>query len=173
MSLLDEGLSREGERLTIGGVISKVQPKVTKAGKLWALVTLEDLTGSVEMPVFPKTYEQVAPLLREDEIVFATVRVSNREGDVQLMPQSFTRYENTDSAEGPVAIQLQERVCTTDLMNRLGETLKSYPGGTPVQIHVLRGNEKKIVQVAPDFFVTPSADLYASIKVLLGTRSIL
>lgn len=175
VTILDEGLSRQGEKVVLGGIISSVQPRVTKNdGRLWATIILEDLTGSVEIPVFPKVYKTYAPLLAEDEIVFATVRITDRDGDVQLVPVSFERPNMSQDPSGPVGVKIPERLCTVELMERLDRLFSSYQGSSPVHLHIVRSNREKIVvEVAPQYFVSPSASLFADLKAMLGKDCII
>ncbi len=52
---------RDNEPAVIGGIIEAVMPKNTKSGQAMAFVTLEDLVGTVEVLLFPKTYMQAKP----------------------------------------------------------------------------------------------------------------
>ena len=52
-----------------GGLVSGLQRKVTKQGNPWAMATLEDLEGAIDVMFFPATYQQCATLLAEDAIV--------------------------------------------------------------------------------------------------------
>ena len=54
--LRDESL--DGQRLVIGGIVTGIRIVVTKARATMAIVTLEDLQGTVEVVVFPRTYEE-------------------------------------------------------------------------------------------------------------------
>ena len=60
----------------VGGVINAVTKKNTKNGQVMAFVTLEDMTGSIEIIVFPRDYELQKYLLTEDRRVFIKGRVS-------------------------------------------------------------------------------------------------
>ena len=50
----------EPRTVTLAGILSSVNRRVTKAGAPWAQATLEDLDGSIEVMFFPATYAQVA-----------------------------------------------------------------------------------------------------------------
>ncbi|MCR4896380.1 MAG: DNA polymerase III subunit alpha [Lachnospiraceae bacterium] len=80
---LNEELGRaeleDGAYLIVGGMISEKTIKYTKTNKAMCFLTLEDLTGSVEVLVFPKTYEQYAPILDEDARIFVRGKVSIEE----------------------------------------------------------------------------------------------
>lgn len=79
----EEGRCRaaDGEIVTIGGIVTKVQQKITKKNDMMAFVTVEDLYGSVEVLFFPKTYEEQRENLVEDRILFVRGRVSGEDGE--------------------------------------------------------------------------------------------
>ena len=69
----------DGKEVTVGGLISDKKIKYTKNDKIMAFLTLEDLIGSIEVIVFPGTYEKYSGLLVEDKKVFLTGKVSLEE----------------------------------------------------------------------------------------------
>ena len=54
--LKDESL--DGQRVVLGGIVTGSRSVITKAKSTMAVVTLEDLQGTLEVVVFPRTYEQ-------------------------------------------------------------------------------------------------------------------
>ena len=52
--------------VTTGGIIAGISRKITKNGARMAFVTLEDMYGTIELIVFPNTYEKYYDLLSED-----------------------------------------------------------------------------------------------------------
>ena len=66
----------DGQRVTIGGMVTDKTVKTTKTGKMMAFLTIEDLTGSVEVLVFPKNYEAQREVFTEDAKLFVQGRVS-------------------------------------------------------------------------------------------------
>ncbi len=72
----EEAVVQDGDRVTIGGMITAKVVKTTKTNKMMAFLTIEDLVGSVEVLVFPKDYEAKRNLLVEDSKVFIKGRVS-------------------------------------------------------------------------------------------------
>lgn len=69
----------DGKRVTMGGIITSVKQKTTKTNNIMAFVELEDLYGTLEMIVFPKTYERFRSLLVQDAMVLAEGRISQKE----------------------------------------------------------------------------------------------
>lgn len=74
----------DGQKITIGGLVTTVRTIVTKSGTKMAFVGLEDKTGEGEVIVFPKLYEQLGDTLRQDVVLKVTGNVSarDREGNV-------------------------------------------------------------------------------------------
>ena len=85
---------KDGATVTIGGIISDKKIKYTKNDQVMAFLVLEDLVGSVEVIVFPKTYEANAPRLNEDGKVFIEGRVSVEEDrDAKLIASKILTFD--------------------------------------------------------------------------------
>jgi DNA polymerase III subunit alpha len=85
------GHSREdGQAVTVAGILSGVQRKVTRQGASWATATLEDLAGAVELLVFPATYQRCAGVLADDAIVVVRGRLDRREEAPRLVAMDVT-----------------------------------------------------------------------------------
>ena len=69
----------DGKKVTMGGIITSVKQKTTKTNNMMAFVELEDLYGTLEIIVFPKTYERFKNLLLQDSIVLVGGRISQKE----------------------------------------------------------------------------------------------
>ncbi|HEX2948544.1 MAG TPA: DNA polymerase III subunit alpha, partial [Armatimonadota bacterium] len=61
--------SREGDEVVIGGILTSVKPYTTKTGKLMCFLTLDDLTGSIEITAFADTYDKYNQYIQSDAIV--------------------------------------------------------------------------------------------------------
>ncbi len=79
------GLAPRQERVLVAGIVTQLRTQTGRRGKM-AFVTLDDGHGSAEIMVYNETYDAVRPLLREDQLVVAEVRVTPRmteDGEVQ------------------------------------------------------------------------------------------
>ncbi|MFD6301445.1 OB-fold nucleic acid binding domain-containing protein, partial [Streptomyces sp. NPDC060235] len=85
ISQLTGGEHGDGAVVTIGGIISGLQRKMTKQGNAWAIATVEDLAGSIECMFFPATYQLVSTQLVEDAVVFVKGRLDKREDVPRLV----------------------------------------------------------------------------------------
>ncbi|MBR3888584.1 MAG: DNA polymerase III subunit alpha [Clostridia bacterium] len=82
----------DGKEIKILGIISSVRTKITKSNEIMAFVTVEDLSGSINMIVFPKTFAQYRPLIAEDKIVKIEGRISIKE-DVSIILTKIYEFE--------------------------------------------------------------------------------
>lgn len=103
---------RDGEKVTIGGMVAGKTVKTTRTSQLMAFITLEDLEGSVEVIVFPKDYEANRELFVEDAKLFIRGRVSIGDDPVgklvceKVMPfgeiprELWIQFENMEEYKG-------------------------------------------------------------------------
>ena len=89
-----EAAVKDGEVVTIGGMIADKTIKYTKDNKVMAYLRLEDLVGSVEVLVFPKNYEKYSSKLTEENKVFIKGRVSAEEDkDAKLFCEKVEEFD--------------------------------------------------------------------------------
>lgn len=82
---------QEGIETMVAGVIEEVKPIITKKGDPMAFVKIEDLTDSLEIVVFPKTYELYKKLLVGGLPLIIHGKVSHRNGEVSLLVDKIKR----------------------------------------------------------------------------------
>jgi DNA polymerase-3 subunit alpha len=71
------------------GIISYMKKKVTKSDSVMAFVELEDLYGTLEMIVFPKTLEKYLDVLSVGKVVFVKGRISTKDEQIKLIPDTI------------------------------------------------------------------------------------
>ena len=71
--------------VTVGGLVGTVKRSMTRSGSTMAFVTLEDLTGSIEVLVFPRAYEQYGLSLKRDTVVLMRGKLDVEEQSVKLL----------------------------------------------------------------------------------------
>ena len=89
--LRDESL--DGQRLVVGGIVTGVRVVVTKAKATMAIVTLEDLQGTIEVVVFPRLYEQTMGTWRDGEILLVAGRVDHKSEEVSLLADLAVEWD--------------------------------------------------------------------------------
>ena len=98
----------EPQTLTLAGILSSVNRRVTKAGAPWANAYLEDLEGAIEVMFFPATYAQVALNVAEDAIVAVKGRTDARDDTVKFIASDLIVLDTTqpDGPRGPVQLTM-------------------------------------------------------------------
>jgi DNA polymerase-3 subunit alpha len=163
--LLDDGGHHE-QIVTIGGLITSVTRKVTRQGASWAVVTIEDLEGSIEALFFSNTYNQYALTLTEDRIVLIRGRVDKREDQVRFTALEMKSADVSAAPTGPLVITLPINQCTPPVVDRMKEILRSHPGKREVHLHLDENGMRTVMKL--DTLITSSPSLSADLKSILG-----
>jgi DNA polymerase III subunit alpha len=157
-----------GSVLTVSGLVTSVQRKITKRGDTWATITLEDLEGAIEVLLFPSSYQLASTLLVEDSILRIKGALSRDKDQPELRAQEVTVPDLSDGPTGPVVISLPSTRCTGPVVAQLRDVLGTHPGVTEVRLRLLTRDATKVMRLDDRLRVTPSPALFADLKQLLG-----
>ena len=158
----------DGSMVTVSGLITAVQRKITKRGDPWAMVTLEDLEGAIEVLLFPSSYQLASTLLQEDAIITVKGRLSRSKDQPELLGQEVTVPDLSDGPSGPVVISMPSTRCTPPVVDQLKEVLATHPGVTEVRLRLMTKHDTKVFRLDDRLRVAPSPALFADLKALLG-----
>jgi DNA polymerase III subunit alpha len=179
-AVTSEELKELGDRqeVTVGGIIAALVPRTTKKGLPMASITLEDLTGSIPVTVFPKFYEQIGGQLAKDKIVLFRGKTSVRDSVVEdedgaaaivevhaeaVLP--FTNGNGEGSRPTPAVHVRLSRVRGNDL-HVLRNIFAAYPGDARLLFHIENG--KKTERVLAGMRVQPSAKMLQEVQQIVG-----
>src|SRR5688572_99428 len=165
--MLDEERG-DGSPITISGLVTSVQRKITKRGDAWAMITLEDLDGAIDVLLFPSAYQLASTYLTEDAILTVKGRLSRSKDQPELHGQEVTVPDISDGPSGPVVISLPSTRCTAPVVEQLKDVLATHPGMTEVQLRLLTRSATTLMKLDDRLRVTPSPALFADLKQLLG-----
>jgi DNA polymerase-3 subunit alpha len=152
----------DDEFVTIAGMLTAVRRTLTKAQQQMLVATLEDMTGSVECIVFPKTYAQLQAAFVPDAIVTLKGRVRFRErrgsvpGDEALVELSVTvndvrPYERRELTPVPKGWHVvATSIVEVDALARL---LDESPGSVPIVLHVGDAFERMVRGISNSVYV--------------------
>ncbi len=158
----------DGQQVTLCGLVTQVQRKITKTGNTWAIVTIEDLEGAVDVLFFPSDYQLASTLLVEDTVVTVQGRLDRSKDQPEVRGRTVSAPSLEDRAVGPVTISLPSTRCTPPIVDRLKEVLRTHPGTTEVRLRLLTRNGTQLLRVDDRLRVAPSPALYGDLKQLLG-----
>ncbi len=91
-----ETLRREAEQLnnrmvTVVGLVVAVRPIMTKKGDTMAVVTLEDVQGTIDCVLFPRTWAQFQDLVEVDKPLIVMGKADSSRGDMQILVESVSK----------------------------------------------------------------------------------
>jgi DNA polymerase-3 subunit alpha len=167
-SLAEETERPPGGAVTIGGLITGLQRKITRKGDTWAIATVEDLEGSVDVMFFPATYQLYSLQLVEDAVVIVKGRLDRRDDTPQVIATELTVPDLNDAPRGPLVITLPVERCSPPVVERLHEVLASHPGLTDVHLSLQSTGRTTVMRLGDRLRVTPSSALMGDLKALLG-----
>ena len=159
----------DGKTVVVGGILSSVTRKMTKQGNPWALVTLEDLEGAIEVMFFPQSYVAAAVHLVEDAVVLVRGRVDKREDIPKIIANEVTVPDLSVGPRGPVVVSLPTPRCTPPVVEKFKEVLASHPGTTDVHLQLVHAGKTTVVRLDDTLRVRATPALFADLKALLGT----
>ncbi len=167
-----ESSIKDGQNVIVGGIVSSVKIKSTRKNDIMAFITLEDELGSIEVLVFPKTYQKCSKFLIEDSIVVIKGRISIREEEEpKLLAETIEPLIKGSAASFIKKIYLrlneenwQERI------ESLKPLMDSHHGECPIIIYI-RGTKKQFM-VPREMWVDPQEELLKVLKDAIGQENV-
>ncbi len=164
----------EGKELTICGIIAGLKPKMTKKNEKMAILNLEDLSGTVEVIVFPDLYRTSSHLLLTDTplIVAGTLDKSEQGNKIKAVRVHLLADVKKKSVSR-LDIRLNATGLTQDDLVRVKDILLRHQGGIPVYLRLQNPTRKEsLISVGREIRVNPSDQLVREIESVLGAGSV-
>ena len=163
-----EAAVADGSRVTVGGMIADKTIKYTKDNKVMAFLKLEDLVGSVEVIVFPKSYEKYGDRLKEDEKIFVSGRVSaEEEKDAKLICE---RVEGFDEIPKKLWLKFDTMALYQEKAGEVEEILNASEGADQVIYYI--EETKQIRKLPPNKNVRADVELLRVLEELLSRENV-
>ncbi|NDA00488.1 MAG: DNA polymerase III subunit alpha [Acidimicrobiia bacterium] len=144
-------VDRTEDNITLAGVITGCERKYTRKGEAMCTFTLEDMAGSIEVTVFPKTYLTQGHLVVDDQIVVVRGRLDRRdEARVMLMSSDIQVVDVPKTGTESLYIDLARRSVGASEVNEIRDLLREHAGDSPVFLKV----GDRTVALGPDFAVS-------------------
>jgi DNA polymerase-3 subunit alpha len=162
---------RDGETVTVGGIVSEVKHLTTKKGEPMVFMRLDDVTGGAEIVVFNSTYAAASELCVPDRILIVKGRVDHKEGETKLLAQDVKPFEAV-AARRDVRLRIDATQIPAGAIAQLRDLLRDFPGDSQVYADCVTSQGKVIVAFGPKFRVEPAPDFYAEVRALLGESAL-
>ncbi len=126
---------KDGDYVTMGGIISEFKRLSTKSGQAMAFVKVEDVYGGIEVIVFPKVFDKTRELLKEEEVVKVSGRLQIKNEMPQIIADKIEALEIKQKEEKEEEREYMGLIIPERFQNRVDTILdicQSYPGNISV-----------------------------------------
>ena len=163
---------RDGEVVTVGGIVTETKQVTTKRGEPMVFLALDDPTGSAEVVVFNSTYQAARELCVADRILVVKGRVDHKQqGETKLVAMEVSAFEAVNERT-EVRFALDAREAPAGVIRELARLVREFPGESPVYLSLDTSEGPKTYALGPDYRVRPDADFLAEARSLLGGASV-
>lgn len=158
----------DNAHVVIGGILTGKTVKYTRNNQAMAFITVEDLTGSVEVIVFPKDYERYGRYLEPDAKIFVVGRATvEDEQDGKIICERIVPFESTQKE---VWLQFANKQEYAQKEPELFALLRDSDGGDEVVIYV--ADPKAVKRLGPNRGVLANQELLNQLKCFLGEKNV-
>ncbi len=166
--ILDIQEKKEGDAVLIGGMLNRSRRINTKKGDPMLITNIEDLSATIGLVVFPRTFKECSELLMDDAVVIVSGKVNRdiRTDELNVIAENVR----------PLAEIHKERILFLDILDmkdksvlhKAKDLLLENSGPNPVEI-VYDG---KKLAASSKYHVKISPELVAELEKLLGSESV-
>ncbi len=162
---------RDGEVVTVGGIVTAMRQMTTKRGEAMVFLRVEDVTGGVDTVVFNSTYANARELCVTDRILIVKGRVDRKEGETKLVAMEVAAFEAVPEKR-EVRLKVDATTIRAGIIRELAQLIQDFPGESPVYVDCVTSQGRKTYAFGPQHKVRPAPDFYAEVKMLLGESAI-
>jgi DNA polymerase-3 subunit alpha len=160
---------RSGEEVAIGGIIAKVKEVVTKAGKLMAFLSLEDLEGTSEVVVFPDVYEANTSLIGKDSMILVRGKVDLTGETASVIAFQIMALDRApELLSSKIHINIDANQIDKETLLSLKRVLANHRGNCWVYLHLRLPSGQEMVISVSNIKVEPSEELIEETQGMLS-----
>ena len=152
-------------------MVTNLQKKWTRKGDLMAIFELEDLEGSIEVMVFPRTMAEHGHKLIDDSIVVVRGRLDGKDDIAKFIAQDLEIFDSTQMAPSrPLRLRLETHRQDPNTLDSLKSLLQEHQGQSDVFLHL---DSDQVIRLPETYRVSTGNGLVAGVRELLGPDSVL
>ncbi|MBU1487567.1 DNA polymerase III subunit alpha, partial [bacterium] len=157
----------------IGGVILSFRTTNTKKGKTMSYVNLEDLSGHIEVLVFPSKYEELKEEIVRDRLVIIKGKMEKEEeNQVKFFADEIIPIQAARQKLSPdLHIKVKPLYLEEEVLNKLKKIMEKYKGDNACYLHLQTAHHGEVV-ISPTCKVGLRKEMEGEIKKVLGEESI-
>src|SRR5207302_287637 len=125
-SLAELERRRDGEVVTVAGIVSALKQLTTKKGDPMVFMRLDDVLGSAEVVVFNSVYAAARELLVVDAVLVVKARIDHKEGETKLIAMEVSSFEATPERR-EVRLRVDARSARAGIIRELAALVRDFP----------------------------------------------
>ena len=163
---------RNGEELAIAGIITQTRAMRSKRGARWAICSLQDRTGGVEVLVFPEAFQKFEHLLRPATPLLVRGRVNVEEVGTRFVALEVRLLDKVaDRGASLMRVRVDLRAVDTGVLDELQKVLAERPGRCRVAFDLI-SNDGTMATLEADKGIEPAPELFARVREICGADSV-
>ena len=125
---------RDKQQVTVGGIITGIKNKITSKQQQMAFIEIEDMVGTIDVVVFPNTYQKKRELIRPDNkvFIFGSVDISD-DANAKLIANNIYTFEE---APKELWLQFEDKDSYLKLAPQVDRILSEYKGLDQVSVYL-------------------------------------
>lgn len=166
----------DGKTIVVAGAVAARKAKRDKKGREYAIVTLQDFTGEIDIFVFAGLYEEHRSILRSDEPILVKGRAAVTEDDARakLFSEEIIPFSAARARLNKVIVDLDEAKITREELTAIRNLVAEFPGRCGFFINLKNGedaNDRLRIR-SKDIKVSPSTELIEGLKSIPCVRRV-
>ena len=163
---------RSGEEIVVAGIVVNVRPMRSRKGDRWAILTLQDMSGVVEVLAFPEAFGRLENVLRAGTPLLVKGRVNVEEVGTRVVVSEARPLDDV-SESGPSLLRVRvDRTALDDFtMDCLQGLFSLNRGNCPVEFEVL-SPDGTMARVLTDRRVRVDSELLKKVREMCGPDAV-
>lgn len=153
----------DNKSVTMAGTITNKSETMTKKSTLMAFCSLEDMSGSIEMIIFPNIYKDVKNIIENDTLVMVSGNLQSSDDELKLIVSNIKEIDENSFKNLYIKMEYVR-------YNKIRKDLMSNHGSTPVIIYF--SDKKKTVKLDKSLWIDQNSDIINYLKLKLGKDNV-
>src|SRR3984893_3727493 len=163
---------RNGEEITVGGIVVAMRSMRSRKGDRWGILTLQDMTGVLEVLAFPESFARLEAVFKSNAPLVLKGRVNVEDAGTRLSVMDARRLE--DIGQRPpnlMRVRLDIAAVDANIIDELKKLFAGKPGSCSIAFDLI-SSEGSVATLQADQRVRPDQDLVQAVRKLCGEDAV-
>ena len=163
---------RNGEEITVAGIVIAMRSMRSRKGERWGILTLQDMTGVLEVLSFPESFARLEPLFKTNAPLVLKGRVNVEEAGTRLAVMDARKIEDIGQRPpGVMRVRVNLGAVDPAVLDELKELFVTKPGSCSVAFDLI-SPEGEVATLRADQRVKADQDLVREVCRLCGDNAV-